>query len=412
VLTYTLKAMCEISSGRCLSQWPCWPRRDAQSASKVQPFMGWDNVVFPLGKRLGKARKIIMATYHFSAKMMSRSAGRSSVAAAAYRSAELITDQRQGLEHDYSRRSGVLHTEIMAPPEAPEVLRSRVTLWNVVEVAEKRKDAQLAREVVVALPHEVSDGQRLELVRGFAKTAFVDRGMIADIAIHAPGKEGDQRNHHAHIMLTTRSVGAEGFGGKDRSWNDKALLKEWREDWAEHVNIYLREYEDVPKVDHRSLADQRDEKLALKDQALAEGDTKAAQALEIEAVALNRDPLPDIGWKAWGMERRGIQTTAGDLWRAAYERFKDVQEVVAGLKARFSETYAQVKDVAGRSFSGLAEALRGADLSRVDAANKRFEAREKAETQVERQAELDKSAEDVKEIYKGFERQRQKGFER
>ncbi len=177
-----------------------------------------------------------MATYHFSAKIISRSSGRSSVAAAAYRAAEQLVDQRQGLEHDYVRRSGVLHTEVLLPSGAPEWLRKCESLWNAVEAVEKRKDAQLAREVVVALPHEVSDKERLELVRGFAQVAFVDRGMIADIAIHAPGKEGDQRNHHAHIMLTTRSLDAEGFGGKDRSWNSKALLEEWREDWAEHVN--------------------------------------------------------------------------------------------------------------------------------------------------------------------------------
>jgi len=347
-----------------------------------------------------------MATYHFSAKIISRSSGRSSVAAAAYRAAEQLVDQRQGLEHDYARRSGVLHTEVLLPSGAPDSLRSREVLWNKVEAVEKRKDAQLAREVVVALPHEVSDKERLTLVRGFAKDAFVDRGMIADIAIHAPGKEGDQRNHHAHIMLTTRSVDAEGFGGKDRSWNSKALLEEWREDWAEHVNGYLRELEAVPSVDHRSLEAQRDEKLALKDKAHADGDDKAAREFAIEAVALNRDPLPDIGWKAWGMERRGVKTVAGDLWRAAYERLEVVQGLVAELRGRFSEAVAEVKDIAERGAASLRERLQGADLSELKAVNKAVEEERSAEAE----KEVAKSFEDVKamgrSISKGWERER------
>ena len=277
-----------------------------------------------------------------------------------------------------------------------------------LKVVEKRKDAQLAREVVVALPHEVSDKERLELVRGFAQVAFVDRGMIADIAIHAPGKEGDQRNHHAHIMLTTRSLDAEGFGGKDRSWNSKALLEEWREDWAEHVNGYLRELEAVPEVDHRSLEAQREEKLALKDRAHAEGDDKAARELAIEAVALNRDPLPDIGWKAWGMERRGVRTTAGDLWRAAYERLEVVQGVVAELRAGFGEVVAQVKDLAERGVAGLRERLRGADLSEVKAANKAVEEERRAEAEKALQVKMEKEMEEIREIYRGFERQRER----
>ena len=123
-----------------------------------------------------------MAIYHFSAKMISRSTGRSAVAAAAYRTAERIEDHRQGLEHDYSNRTGVLHTEILAPESTPEALRDRATLWNAVEQVERRKDAQLAREVTVALPHELTDAQRASLVRSFVQSAFVDRGMIADVA--------------------------------------------------------------------------------------------------------------------------------------------------------------------------------------------------------------------------------------
>ncbi len=281
---------------------------------------------------------------------------------------------------------------------------TRVSLECCFEAVEKRKDAQLAREVVVALPHEVSGEKRLALVRGFAKAAFVDRGMIADIAIHAPGKEGDERNHHAHIMLTTRSVDAEGFGGKDRSWNSKALLEEWREDWAEHVNGYLRELEAVPEVDHRSLEAQRDEKLALKDQAHADGDDKAAREFAIEAVALNRDPLPDIGWKAWGMERRGVETIAGDLWRAAHERLDEVKAIVADLRERFREVVAEVKERGEQVFAGLRERLQGADLSKVQAANEAVEEVQKAEAEKDLQSKI----EEVKTLGRG----RSKGWGR
>jgi len=336
-----------------------------------------------------------MAIYHFSAKMISRSTGRSAVAAAAYRTAERIEDHRQGLEHDYSNRTGVLHTEILAPDGTPEALRDRATLWNAVEQVERRKDAQLAREVTVALPHELTDAQRVALVRSFVQSAFVDRGMIADVALHAPGREGDERNHHAHIMLTTRSIGADGFEGKDRSWNSKELLEDWRESWADHANAYLREIEVAREIDHRSLEAQREEKLDLKERALERGDEKAAHELEIEAVELDRDPLPNIGWKAWGMERRGIQTTAGDLWRDAYGRLEQVREVVSGLRERFAETYARVREAAELSLNGLAEALRGADFSTLEAAHEQVRERDReADRSIEQDREISRDRDD------------------
>lgn len=336
-----------------------------------------------------------MAIYHFSAKMISRSTGRSAVAAAAYRTAERIEDHRQGLEHDYSNRSGVLHTEILAPDGTPEALRDRATLWNAVEQVERRKDAQLAREVTVALPHELTDAQRTSLVRSFVQSAFVDRGMIADVALHAPGREGDERNHHAHIMLTTRSIGADGFEGKDRSWNSKELLEEWRESWADHANAYLREIEVGREIDHRSLEAQREEKLDLKEQALERGDTKTAHELEIDAVELDRDPLPDIGWKAWGMERRGIQTTAGDLWREARGRLEQVREVVSGLRESLAETYARVREGAENSLNGLAEALRGADFSTLEAAHEQVRERDiEAERSIEQERDMSRERDD------------------
>lgn len=165
-----------------------------------------------------------MAIYHLSAKVISRAGGRSSVAAAAYRTAGRLRDDRQGLEHDYSRKGGVVHSEIMAPDNAPDWMRDRDQLWNAVEAVEKRRDAQLAREIEVALPRELDRGARLELLRGFVQREFVDRGMIADVAIHEGKARDGQSQPHAHVMLTMRELTGEGFGKKDRSWNAPDLL--------------------------------------------------------------------------------------------------------------------------------------------------------------------------------------------
>ena len=173
-----------------------------------------------------------MAIYHLRASMISRSAGRSATGAAAYRSGERIHDERTGLSFDYRARGGVEHVEILAPERSPEWVRDRAALWNAVERAETRKNSQVAREIRVALPAELDRNERIELVRDFCQRSFVDRGMVADIALHAPGREGDERNHHAHILLTTREIGPEGFTTKNRDWNAKELLEDWREAWA------------------------------------------------------------------------------------------------------------------------------------------------------------------------------------
>ena len=208
-----------------------------------------------------------MAIYHLSADIVRRSAGRTVTAAAAYRAGELITDQRTGLAFDYRPRGGVLHAEIIAPDDAPAWMHDRARLWNGVEAGEKRKDAQLARDIEMALPHELTPVQRLDLVRGFVRAAFTGVGMVADIAIHAPcRRDADRRNHHAHILLTMRAIdidkGGESFGPKVRAWNDVALLEQWRALWAEHVNRALDLSGESARVDHRSLEAQGIERVA------------------------------------------------------------------------------------------------------------------------------------------------------
>lgn len=194
-----------------------------------------------------------MAIYHFSAKVISRANGSSAVASAAYRAAERLHDDRLGRDHDFSNKAGVVHSEIMLPEGAPERLSDRTTLWNEVEAGEKRKDAQLAREVEFSIPRELNQQQGVQLARDFVEKQFVERGMVADLNVHWDmGKDG-QPKPHAHVMLSMREVGPEGFGQKVREWNSTALLQEWREAWADHVNERLAELDIDARIDHRTL---------------------------------------------------------------------------------------------------------------------------------------------------------------
>ena len=202
-----------------------------------------------------------MAIYHFSAKVISRAVGSSAVAAAAYRSADRLHDERLGRSHDFSNKAGVVHSEVLLPEGAPEEWRDREQLWNDVEAVEIRKDAQLAREIEFAIPREMTREQGIELARDFVQTEFVERGMVADLNVHWDmGADGLARPH-AHVMLTMREIqigddeSAE-FGAKVRDWNRTELLSHWREAWADHVNARLAELDIDARIDHRTLAAQ------------------------------------------------------------------------------------------------------------------------------------------------------------
>lgn len=268
-----------------------------------------------------------MAIYHLSAKVIGRAGGRSSVAAAAYRTAGRLRDERQGLEHDYSRKSGVVHSEIMAPENAPDWMHDRDQLWNAVEAVEKRRDAQLAREIEVALPRELDRGACLELLRGFVQREFVDRGMIADVAVHEGKARDGQSQPHAHIMLTMRELTGDGFGKKDRSWNASELLMGWRVAWAWEANGALERAGRSERIDHRSLDAQRAEAERQAERARAGGQDDLALEREKKVIELSREPEPKIGPSANAQEKRGITTESGDVFRAAHARNAQRQEL-------------------------------------------------------------------------------------
>ena len=283
-----------------------------------------------------------MASYHLSMQVISRADGRSAVASSAYRARERVRDERYDKTHDYSGRDDLTHAEIMTPEGAPAWMEDRAALWNGVEATEKRRDAQLARECEVALPRELSEAERVELVRGFVSKEFVSRGMVADFAIHTPRAADGGEQPHAHIMLTMRDIDGDGFGKKNREWNDAALLKSWRESWADHQNEALEAVGSGERVDHRSLADQRAE-------ALEQGDQK-------RAAELDREPEIHRG-AADGMAARGITTERLERWRDVLianaqrvterlrlsRRIEWLQEKASGLRQSLAEHAGDVK---------------------------------------------------------------------
>ena len=192
-----------------------------------------------------------MAIYHFTAKVIKRSHGRSAVAAAAYRAGDRFIDEERGRTFDYSYKTEVIHSEILLPPPAPAWMNDRQRLWNAVEAREQRRDAQVAREVEFALPQELSQTDAIGLARDYVRDEFVSRGMVADLNIH-----WDPDNPHAHVMLTMREVTPEGFGRKVREWNQVDLLREWRQHWADRANERLHELGLDIRIDHRSYREQ------------------------------------------------------------------------------------------------------------------------------------------------------------
>ena len=277
-----------------------------------------------------------IAIYHCSIKIVSRGKGKSAVAAAAYRSGEKLTNEWDGLTHDYTKKGGVVHSEILLPAHAPPAFSDRSTLWNSVELSEKSNNAQLAREVEIALPVELSGEEQTRLVREYCSSQFVSKGMIADFNLHDTGGG----NPHAHILLTMRPLDEKGAwlpkskkeyvldenGEKIRlpsgryktrkvdlvDWNNRENAEVWRRAWADLANEYLAQNNRPERIDHRSY----------------------------ERQGIDQIPTVHVGVSATQMEKKGIVTERGELNRnikAANRILREIRRLVRGLKDWIAE---------------------------------------------------------------------------
>ncbi len=207
-----------------------------------------------------------MAIFHLDFKIVKRSEGMTSVAKAAYHARTRITDDRIGETFDFSHRTDLHGHIILAPLSTPaHIIESSSALWNEVERVERQNNGQTARYFDVAIPVELNNDDKKKLVAEYCQKNFVDKGMIADIVFH----DLDSKNPHAHVMLTLKTIGPEGFGKKDRSWNDKKIMIQWRESWATMSNSYLEAAGSEERIDHRSLRTQCADALAHAEEAFS-----------------------------------------------------------------------------------------------------------------------------------------------
>lgn len=293
-----------------------------------------------------------MAIFHASVKTFSRGKGQSAVAAAAYRGGLLLSDLITGQQHDYRRRSGVVETFCLAPSHAPDWALVPGELWAVAEAAERRKDATVAREFELSLPHELSDEQRAHLAFAIAE-ALVDRYQFAiQASIHSPGTP-DGLNHHVHLLASTRRIGPEGFGEKTRELDGGVSGKvqvQWvREMVAETTNAHLEAAGLTVTIDHRSLAEQ----------ARAAAD----RGDELQAMALSREPTKHLGKAAAALSRKGMDSrlmAENDAIEAGNTEHLDYLTLQAGREGRAVPMSASVGHAQGgrpASMQGLAPGL-------------------------------------------------------
>ncbi|HBV2242363.1 TPA: MobA/MobL family protein [Escherichia coli] len=285
-----------------------------------------------------------MAIFHLDFKIVKRSEGKSSVAKAAYHARTRITDERTGDTYDYSRRTDLYGHFILAPANAPEhIVKDSTALWNEVERVERQQNGQTARYFDVSIPTELNNDEKKKLVLEYCQKNFVDKGMIADIAFH----DLDSDNPHAHVMLTLKTIGPEGFGKKERSWNDRKMSVLWRESWASMANSYLAAAGSPERIDHRSLQAQHEEAL---EKAAAALDNKEQALWLAKAAETNRPAMKRIHSAKW-------RSKAAQEQRAAEQTVRDVakQEAVEVYKT-FSELDLEiVVDVRSFTITHLAE---------------------------------------------------------
>lgn len=277
-----------------------------------------------------------MAIFHLEFKIVKRSEGMSSCRKAAYHARCRITDDRTGNTYDFSHRTDLFHHQILAPVAAPaHIVESSTTLWNEVERVERQKDGQTARYFDVAIPCELSNEDKIKLVAEYCQKNFVDKGMIADIAFH----DLDGQNPHAHVMLTLKPITADGFGKKERSWNDKKNVILWREAWSALANRYLEASGVSERIDHRSLEAQHNEAL---EHAAITLDAEEKALWLAKATATSRPAMQRVHRAKWNskqvQEKRAAEQAVRDEMKqeaqATYSVFKDLDlQIVVDLRS-------------------------------------------------------------------------------
>lgn len=277
-----------------------------------------------------------MALYHFHVEQIKRSEGRTAVASAAYRAGEKLHNFWDGETHDYTKKGGVILSEIILPEHAPKRFYDRSTLWNEVEQVEKHYKAQLAYSFDIALQNEFSLKENIELAREFVQKYFVSDGMICDLAVHQPDREeGGIPNPHFHVLIPIRPLNDDGTWGTKQhrvykldedgnrikkenggwefdavpttNWGRPETLDLWREAWADMVNARFEEKGLGCRIDHRSYVDQ----------------------------GLDLIPTVHEGPHVRKMEKKGIRTEKGELnrWIKATNRMiRSMRATIAALK--------------------------------------------------------------------------------
>jgi len=342
-----------------------------------------------------------MAIYHLSVKTISRSAGRSVTAAAAYRAAEKIVDERTGEIHDYTHKQGVEKDplpRLFLPPGAPDWTSDRAALWNAAEQSETRKNSTVGREFEIALPAELDAAQRRQLAYALAEEIVARHSCAVDVAIHAPGKGGDNRNHHAHVLCSTRHLGPLGFHEKTRELDEvkQGEIVRWRERFAIIQNRSLREAGLPERVDHRSLEDQGIDRIPTVHLGPAATNYErrtgqpSQRRIELEQEVAERlgraRRLGQIERQSRDLER-GIIDTSGDLAAAQKQRtdlHRKATDGQAAFLAKF-ERHQQQKAEQARQQAEAEKARQRAELQR--------QAQQEAQQEAQRQAEAKQRAE-------------------
>ncbi|ECT3804495.1 MobA/MobL family protein [Salmonella enterica] len=249
-----------------------------------------------------------MALYRLEMQNVSRSDGVSSVAKAAYRHRSVMVDHRTGEIHGEKSldRDDLVYAEILRPKNTPDCLHvPSEVLWNIVEKKENRSNSRTAKEFKITLPTELSNEQNIELMKDFLLNHFVDKGIICDFVLH---NDKHNKNPHAHVMITTREIKADGFGKKVREWDTEETLHQWRKDWAKVQNKHLKNAGLKSRVSHRTLEAQKNIMIDLAKKAEDAKDFDKSILYLAKAVELDRPPMQNMSRKKWrtkeGQEQR------------------------------------------------------------------------------------------------------------